>query len=102
MFALLLRPMIDNPLDGIIPDFQIFGAEFTELWQKVFAAAWALALVFSLFMLLKNVAAMASADEDNPQKHKKASKAAIVSGCVFGALVAFAVIVGVILAIVQV
>lgn len=102
MFDFQYRPMTDNPLDGIVPDFTIFGSEFTELWQKVFAAAWAVALIFSLFMLLKNVAVMAGADEDNPQKHKKASKAALVSGIVFGALVAFAVIVGVILAIVQV
>ena len=30
--ALTMVPTIDNPLNGILPNFSIFGVEFTSLW----------------------------------------------------------------------
>ena len=32
---------IDNPISGLVPDFNVFGAEFTTWWQKLFAGLWA-------------------------------------------------------------
>ena len=39
---------MDNPLDGILPDFSIFGAEFTELWQKLLAGLWGIAILLAV------------------------------------------------------
>ena len=43
---------MENPLDGVIPDFSIFGAEVTELWQKLLGGIWALAIVASIVFLI--------------------------------------------------
>jgi len=91
---------IDNPIDGIIPDFSIFGAEFTELWQKVFAGLWALAIIAAILFLIVNVASMATASAgSNPQEYKTSRTKALVSGVSLGILAAIAVVVGAILAV---
>ena len=37
--------LIDNPLNGLLPNFTIFGVEFTQLWQKLITGAWAIAII---------------------------------------------------------
>ncbi len=32
-----------NPFDSVVPDFTVFGAEFTSAWQKLLGGLWALA-----------------------------------------------------------
>lgn len=91
---------MDNPLDGIIPDFTIFGAEFTELWQKLVAGLWGLAIVFTVVFLIVGIVKMASASTSgNPNEYKSARTQAMWSGISLGVLAALAVIVGAILAI---
>jgi hypothetical protein len=34
---ILTDSSIPNPLNGILPNFTIFGAQFTLLWQKLIA-----------------------------------------------------------------
>ena len=50
--TLAILPMIDNPLDGILPDFSIFGVEFTALWQKILAGLWGLAIVAAVIIMI--------------------------------------------------
>lgn len=98
MKDLIIRAAIDNPIDGIVPDFSIFGAEFTEWWQKLFGALWALALVFSAVNLVLGIAAMGKSN-GNPEAHKEGQKKALWAGISTAGLAAFAVIFGVILAV---
>jgi hypothetical protein len=44
-------PTIDNPLDGLIPDFSFGGAKFTQLWQKLITAVWGIAILASIVYL---------------------------------------------------
>ncbi|QJU56351.1 hypothetical protein HL652_21145 (plasmid) [Herbiconiux sp. SALV-R1] len=91
---------MDNPIEGVIPDFSIFGAEFTALWQKVLAGLWGLAIICAIVFLLINVASMATASAgSNPVEYKTSRTRALVSGISLGILAALAVIVGAILAV---
>ena len=77
---------IPNPVDGVVPDFTIFGNEFTELWQKLLAGVWGIALVIAVIFLIVG--------------YKKGRTQAMWAGISLGALAALAVIVGAILALV--
>lgn len=86
---------MDNPLEGVLPDFSIFGAEFTELWQKVLAGIWALAIVAAIIYLIVSIANMSKASSSgNPNEYKSARQGAIWAGISLGGLAALAVIVG--------
>ena len=61
---------MDNPLDGILPDFSIFGAEFTELWQKLLAGLWGIAILLAVVFVIMGVTRMASASAGgNPNEY---------------------------------
>jgi uncharacterized membrane protein YkvI len=90
---------MENPIDGLLPDFTIFGAEFTELWQKIFAGLWGLAVIAVIIFLVLGIASMATAGAGNPQARVDAKKQAIWSGAALGGLVALGVIVGAVIAI---
>ncbi|MBX3196181.1 MAG: hypothetical protein KF727_13910 [Microbacteriaceae bacterium] len=91
---------MDNPLDGILPDFSIFGAEFTELWQKLLAGLWGIAILLAVVFVIMGVTRMASASAGgNPNEYKMARTQAMWSGVSLGVLAALAVIVGAILAL---
>lgn len=91
---------IENPLDGVLPNFTIFGAEFTALWQKLLAGVWALAIVVSVVFLILGILQMGKASvAQNPQGHKEGRTQAVASAISLGGLAALAVIVGAILAI---
>jgi Type IV secretion system pilin len=97
--ALSVVPMIDNPLDGILPNFSIFGVEFTQLWQKVIAGIWAIAIILAIVFLIVGVGQMAAASSGgNPAAYKDARTQAMWSGVSLGILAALSVIVGAILA----
>lgn len=42
--------LIDNPFDGISPNFNVFGVEFTSLWQVLLAGVWAIGFVILAFL----------------------------------------------------
>lgn len=100
MISARIAAAIDNPLDGILPNFTIFGAEFTALWQKLVAGIWALAIVMAVVFLILGIVQMGQAAvAQNPGAHAEGRKKALVAGISLGCLAALAVIVGAILAI---
>ncbi|MBG0718735.1 hypothetical protein G3N18_11795 [Microbacterium sp. 2C] len=90
---------MENPLDGIIPDFTIFGAEFTQLWQKLLGGVWGIAIVVVIVFLIMGFVKIAQNGETNPQAVAEGKKQVLWSGIGLGCLVALAVIVGAIIAI---
>lgn len=90
---------IANPLEGVIPDFSILGAEFTEVWQKVAAAAWGLAIAVAVLYLMHGILGIATNRNAHPGQLREARKEAVNAGLALGALVMLAVIVGAIIAI---
>jgi len=98
--VLTALPMIDNPLDGIVPDFSIFGVEFTQLWQKIIAGLWGIAIILAIAFVLVGVTQMAAATSGgNPSAYKDARNQAMWAGISLGILAALGVIVGAILAL---
>ena len=97
---ILTDGQINNPLNGILPNFTIFGAQFTALWQKLIAGVWAIGIVLCIVFLVMSITQMASASSGgNPNEYKTARTGALWSGVSLGALAALAVIVGAVLAI---
>lgn len=91
---------VQNPLDGIIPDFSFGGTEFTALWQKVVAAVWGAGILISIVYVIIGVVGMAGASGDvnpNPQQHAVGRKKAMWALISLGALAALALIVGAVL-----
>ena len=94
---------VDNPLDGLIPDFSFGGAEFTELWQKIITAIWGIAILVSIVYLAFGLVAMAGASGDtnpNPQQHAQGRKKAVWAAVSLAGLAGLALIVGAILSFV--
>ena len=91
---------IPNPLNGVLPDFSIFGPQFNQLWVKLVAGLWGLALIATVVFLILGLIAMGAATTtSNPAELKMARQKTIGAGIVLGCLAAFAVIVGAILAV---
>jgi len=91
---------IQNPLNGIIPDFSFGGTEFTALWQKLIAAVWGIAILIAIVYLIVGVVAMAGASGDvnpNPQQHAVGRRKALMAVISIGFLAALALIVGAVL-----
>ena len=90
---------IDNPLNHVLPNFTIFGAEFTQLWQKLLAAIWGIAIILAVVYLILGVLSMATASGPaaNPMAHAEGRKKAIMAAIALGCLAALAVIVGAVL-----
>jgi hypothetical protein len=91
---------MDNPLDGILPDFSIFGAHFTELWQKLLAGLWGIAIILAVAFIIMGVVRMSAASAGgNPNEYRLARGHVMWAGVSLGVLAALAVIVGAILAL---
>jgi hypothetical protein len=90
-----------NPLDGILPDYTIFGVHFTELWQKILGGIWGIAIIFVVVALITGIVKVAQNGESNPQAVAEGKKQVLWSSVSLGGLVALAVIVGAIIAIFQ-
>ena len=98
--VLAALPAIANPLDGILPDFSIFGVEFTALWQKLVAGIWAVGIILAIVFIAIGVTQMAGASSSgNPAAYKDARTQAMWAGISLGVLAALSVIVGAILAL---
>ena len=94
---------IDNPLDGLVPDFSFGGAEFTQLWQKLITAIWGIAILIAIVYLALGLVSMAGASGDtnpNPQQHAQGRKKALWAGVALAGLAALALIVSAILSFV--
>jgi phosphatidylglycerophosphate synthase len=94
---------VPNPLDKIVPDFTIFGAQFTQLWQKLVAGLWGLAIIVAVVYLILGVGSMAAASgvNANPMAHAEGRRKAIGAALALAVLAALGVIVGAILAAVS-
>lgn len=91
---------IENPIDGIVPDFSIFGVEFTELWQKLFAGLWGIAIIIAIVYLVIGITAMGkSSSSGNGEEYKTGRKQAMWAAISLGGLVALGIIVGAIIAV---
>jgi hypothetical protein len=91
---------IDNPLNGILPDFTIFGVQFTQLWQKLVAGAWGIAIVAAIVFLIIGLASMATATAgSNPMEYKVGRTKAVWAGISLGLLAALGILVGAILSV---
>lgn len=91
---------IENPLNGIIPDFSFGGAEFTQLWQKIIAAVWAVGILIAIVYVIIGIVEMAGASGDtnpNPAQHSVGRKKAMWALIALGGLAALALIVGAVL-----
>lgn len=96
----LTSAAIANPLDGILPDFGIFGVEFTQLWQKIVAGLWGIAIIAAIVFVLLGVTHMAAATSSgNPSAYRDARNQAMWAGIALGLLAALAVVVGAILSL---
>lgn len=92
-------PAVDNPIDGVVPDFTVFGAEFNSWWKKLFGALWALGIIFALGNLVLAIATISQTKGSHPGELQEARKSAAYSAAALAALAGFAVIVGAILAV---
>ena len=82
---IIVHAAIDNPLDGILPDFSIFGVEFTALWQKILAGLWGLAIVAAVIIVIIGIGNMAVATTGgNPSAYKDARNQALWAGISLG------------------
>lgn len=91
---------IPNPLNGVLPDFTVFGAKFTQLWQKLLAGVWGIAIVVAVVFIIVGIVEMGGAsNSNNPQDYKHGRKRVVVAAVCLGCLAALAVIVGAILAV---
>lgn len=90
----------DNPFADLFPDFTLFGTEFTNWWQKLFMALWALLILGAGGYLLYSFLAMRKATNNNiPGQADEAKSHAIWAAASVGCLAAFGVIMGAILAV---
>ena len=99
----VLAATVPNPLDHIVPNFTIFGTQFTQLWQKLIAGLWGLAIIVAVVYLILGVGSMAAASgvNANPMAHAEGRRKAIGAAIAIGVLAALGVIVGAILNIVS-
>jgi len=98
MHDLILAAAIQNPLDGILPDFSFGGAEFTQLWQKLIAAVWAIGIIIAIGFLIKGLVEMSGASSDSspsPQAHSQGRRKAFGAFLSLVGLASLAIIVGV-------
>ncbi len=96
----MLPAVIENPINGIVPNFAVFGVEFDAWWKKLFGGAWAILIILSIFYLAVGLQEMARSDDSNPQQHAAGKKKAKNAAISLAGLAALGVIVGAILILV--
>lgn len=90
---------MENPLNGIVPNFTIFGAEFTAIWQKLAAGLWGLGILIAVGYLGHGVLGIAQNRGGHPGNLRESKKEAMNAGVALGGLISLAVIVGVFISI---
>ena len=89
---------MDNPIDGILPDFDVFGIEFTNWWQKLFGGLWAAMILLSIAWLLVAFFGLRRATSNNQVQQVDESKSKVMwAGITLIAVLGFSVIVGIII-----
>ena len=88
----ILIPMkIENPIAGLTPDFNAFGADVNSKVMLILGGIWALAILGAIGYLIRGLLSMAQTRDNNPHAHRQsrgeAKAAAIALACLF-ALVA--------------
>lgn len=84
-----------NPLDNIVPNFTIFGAEFTNIWQKLGAGLWGLGILIAIGYLGHGVLGIAQNRGGHPGQLRESKREATQAGVALGGLIALAPLVGV-------
>ncbi len=93
---------INNPFDGVSPNFTVFGAQFTHLWQLVLGAIWALALIYTAAQFVVGLASMASHKGGaHPSQLAESRSEAKKNAIAFAAVACVGVLAGAILAVVS-
>lgn len=91
---------MENPFDNLIPDFNVFGAEFTTWWQKLFTGLWALGIIVAAAFLIWAIVSLRRATNNNvPGQADDAKTQAMWAGGALGGLIAFGTIIGAIIAL---
>lgn len=90
---------MNNPLDGIVPDFAIFGAEFNGIWQKLAAGLWGVAILIAVGYLGHGILGIAQNRGGHPGQLRESKKEAVNAGIALGGLISLAVIVSAFIAI---
>lgn len=90
---------MNNPLDTVVPNFTIFGAQFTAIWQKLAAGLWGLAILIAVGYLAHGILGIAQNRGGHPGNLRESKKEALNAGIALGGLISLAVIVGVFLTI---
>lgn len=88
-----------NPLDHIVPDFTIFGAQFTTIWQKLAAGLWGLGILIAVGYLGHGILGIAQNRGGHPGQLRESKKEAVNAGIALGGLISLAVIVGIFITI---
>ena len=89
-----------NPFDHLIPNFTIFGTQFTQWWQKLFAGLWALAIIGAGAWMVLAILGLRRATANNaPGQVDEAKHNAVWAGTVVGLLAGLGVIFTVIFAV---
>jgi uncharacterized membrane protein YidH (DUF202 family) len=83
-----------NPIGGLVPDFNIWGAAFTTWYQKLFVGLWGLLIIGAIAALAMALAKLHRATTNNvPGTADEAKAHAVWAGTALGALVGLGVIV---------
>ena len=89
-----------NPLDGIAPDFTIFGTQFTAIWEKLAAGLWGLGILVAVGFLGHGILGIAmNRHGGHPSSLRESKREALNAGIALGGLIALAVIVSVFITI---
>jgi len=86
---------MSNPLDNIIPNFTIFGVQYTAIWQKLAAGLWGLAILIAVGYLGHGLLGIAQNRGGHPGQLRDSRREAVNAGVSLGGLISLAVIVSV-------
>jgi len=86
---------VKNPINGITPDFTVFGADFTTIWSKLAAGLWGLAILVAIGYLAHGILGIAQNRGGHPGQLRESRKEAVNAGIALGGLIALSVIVSV-------
>jgi len=90
---------VTNPLNNIVPNFTIFGAQYTAIWQKLAAGLWGLAILIGVGYLGHGLLGIAQNRGGHPGQLRDSRREAVNAGVALGGLISLAVIVSVFIAI---
>ena len=90
---------MENPLNNVVPDFAIFGAEYTAIWQKLAAGLWGLGILIAVGYLGHGILGIAQNRGGHPGNLRESKKEAMNAGIALGGLISLAVVVSVFITI---